>query len=196
MAFSLSVLASSGNPIEHIADRPWETAPVIWGKPIFSSHIAAMFLAGFLVMVLVLAAARRRAVKPVGKGYNLVEAMVLFVRDFIARPALHEQTYRFLPFLLTLFVFLLACNLLGMLPLIDICHAIPALAAYPVGGTPTGNIWMTGALAAMTLLAILAFGIATQVKAFVHKGRSPVVGWLLAERETAVEVARRAAAAG
>ena len=180
MPFSLNLLASAGNPIEHIAYRPWETAPVVWGAPIFGSHIAAMFIAGLLAMALVLAAARRRAIQPVGRGYNLVESMVLFVRDFIAKPALHGQAYRFLPFLLTLFVFLLACNLLGMLPLFDICRAIPAMAAYPIGGTPTGNIWMTGALAVMTLLAIIGFGISTQVKAFVHKGRSPVVGWLLA----------------
>lgn len=188
MSLPVTILAVSDNPIDHVADQPWETTPYVggdhfWAGNILSSQIAVMILAAVLLTVFVLLAARFRGVRIRGRSYNLLEALVLFVRDFIARPALHDNAYRFLPFLLTLFFFILACNLLGMIPLVDISHALsqkaPALAAYPVGGTPTGNIWMTGSLATMTLLLIIGFGIATQVKHFVHAGRPAVVGWTI-----------------
>ena len=174
---AIQILASSGNPIEHVADRPWLGTPWLWGGHVMSSHIATMILAAGLLCVVVLSAARLRAIRPTGKRYNLIEAMVLFVRDYIARPALHEKTYQFLPYLLTIFFFILMCNLLGLVPLIDISHAVPGLASMPIGGTPTGNIWVTATLAILTLLTILVFGIAEQVRKFVHHGRSPIVGW-------------------
>ena len=52
-----------------------------------------------------------------GRFANLMEAMVLFVRDNIAIPNMgkeHSKTY--LPFLLTTFFFILFCNLLGLVP--------------------------------------------------------------------------------
>ncbi len=176
-----SLVASSDNPIGHVADKPWSSAPMVWGGHVLSSQIAAMVLAALVLTVLMLLAARRRAVHPGGRGYNLLEVFVLFVRDFIARPALHESAYRFLPFLLTLFLFILFCNLIGLVPLLDISAAlagwVPALHGHPVGGTPTGNIWVTGALAGMTLLVIVGSGISGQVRRFVDQGRSPLLGW-------------------
>ena len=178
MQFGTTLLAA-GSPIEHVADQAWKHSPVIWGGHVLSAQIAVMMLAAILLTVVMAAAARRRAFRPVGKGYNLAEVGVVFVRDFIARPALHERTYAFLPHLLTIFYFILFCNLLGMVPLLTISHAIPAMHAVPIGGTPTGNIWTTGALAGMTFLIIVACGVAEQVKHFVHHGRSKVIGWLI-----------------
>ena len=47
---------------------------------------------------------------------TLVETLVIYIRDEIARPNLGAKTDRYLPYLLTVFFFILTCNLLGLLP--------------------------------------------------------------------------------
>lgn len=192
----IPVLASGNNPLDHIADLPWKDT-LVHGAPLLSSQIAVMIVVGLLLVVLMVSAARRRGLLPRGKGYNMVEVFVLFVRDTIARDTLHENTYRFLPFLLTLFFFILFCNLFGMLPLTNLFEAVHAygeslkhanpesgwaralvfVGSHPISGTPTSNVFVTGALAAMTFVLVIVLGVATQVKEFVHHGRNPVLGW-------------------
>ncbi|MGH2671315.1 MAG: F0F1 ATP synthase subunit A, partial [bacterium] len=58
-----------------------------------------------------------------------------------------ERGRTFLPFFLSIFFFVLACNLIGLLP-----H----------GATPTANIFVTGALAAITLFAMPVCGMVAQ----------------------------------
>ena len=65
----------------------------------------------------------------------------MFIRDSIARPAIGGHgADAFLPFLWTIFFFVLFCNLLGMVP---------------GGASATGNINVTGVLAMMTLGAVV-----------------------------------------
>ncbi len=75
---------------------------------------------------------------------NALEAMIVFIRDEVARPAIggHDAD-RFLPFLLTMFFFVLACNLFGMLPW---------------AGSSTGALATTGALALVTFGTVVAAG--------------------------------------
>jgi F-type H+-transporting ATPase subunit a len=56
-----------------------------------------------------------------------------------------EEVDRYVPFLWTLFLFILFCNLLGMLPLM---------------GSPTASIWVTGALAACSFVMMHGAAIA------------------------------------
>ena len=53
---------------------------------------------------------------PEGKGWNAFEALVLFVRDGIARTAIGPDGDKFVPLLGTVFFFVLILNLIGMLP--------------------------------------------------------------------------------
>jgi F-type H+-transporting ATPase subunit a len=70
---------------------------------------------------------------------NLFEPVILFVRDDVAKPAIGEKKYeRFMPFLLTLFFFILVNNLLGLVPI------------FPFGANVTGNIAVTMVLALFT----------------------------------------------
>jgi F-type H+-transporting ATPase subunit a len=105
----------------------------------------------------------RKAVRsgplPVGSG-NVVEVLVVFVRDMIARPALRENTYRYLPFLLTLFVFVLGMNLFSLLPLAAIVNATPL---PPIGGSATSIAAVCGSLAALVLATILLAGLRRHV---------------------------------
>src|SRR5207302_9765158 len=104
-------------------------------------------IAAVLVALLVIPVARHVARNRVSRGWfmNLFEALLLFIRDGIARPAIGGHgADRFLPFLWTMFFFILFNNLLGMLP---------------GGASPTGNINVTAILALLTLGAVLVAGI-------------------------------------
>jgi F-type H+-transporting ATPase subunit a len=81
-----------------------------------------------------------------GRWWNLVEAFLLYFRDNVARPAIGKHDGdRFLPFIWTLFFFVLVCNLLGMVPW---------------AGSPTGSIATTGALALATFVTVIGSGMA------------------------------------
>ncbi len=176
------VLLASFNLIEHISDRPWPGCSVDWhGHHIvlMSSAIASMILVALVLIVTVIPAARRTVLVPSG-GRNMLEVIVFFVRDWIAKPALHDHAYQFMPFLLTQFVFFLGMNLIGLLPLVPLSELV-AGGKYPVGATPTGVLAITGANAALVLLMILFFGFREQAKRFTHhhpKFPGPLA-WLL-----------------
>ena len=78
----------------------------------------------------------------VSRGWfvNMFEAMILFIRDEVARPAIGGHgADRFLPYLWTVFFFVLFNNLLGIIP---------------GGASATGNINVTAVLAVMTLVTV------------------------------------------
>lgn len=80
-----------------------------------------------------------------GAFWNMLEGILVFIRDQVARPAIgHHDADRFVPLLWTLFLFILTCNLLGLVPWL---------------GTPTGAFGTTGALALFTFLAAMIAGM-------------------------------------
>lgn len=104
--------------------------------------VAAVVLAFVFIW---LANRMRRSDRPRGVLENLLEAMVVFLREQVARPAIgREEGDRFLPFLLTMFFFILACNLFGLLPW---------------AGSPTGALAVTGTLALIALCTVLGAGM-------------------------------------
>ncbi|MBR1644367.1 MAG: F0F1 ATP synthase subunit A [Bacteroidales bacterium] len=104
---------------------------------------AAILIAVALLIVLVLSAARqaRRRGTAAPRGLqSLVEILVLHVRNDIVAPMLGGKTDKYLPYLLTLFFFILFCNVLGLIPF------------FPAGANITGNIAVTAILAVITFL--------------------------------------------
>jgi F-type H+-transporting ATPase subunit a len=82
---------------------------------------------------------------PRGKLWNLLEALLFFVRDKIAIPGIGEHdANKYLPYLTTLFLFIFAMNLLGMIPFM---------------GSPTASLAVTGALALVSFFVIHISGI-------------------------------------
>lgn len=154
------MLLASENPLDHLNDQAW---PFDWAVQhidgmtvtVMSRLIATMILVALLLVVFIIPVARRFKQVPSGRR-NVVEVLVVFVRDLIAKPALHEKAYAFLPLLCTMFVFVLGMNLLGMVPLDRITHM---LHLPPVGGTPTALLGVTGALAAITFCVIIGLGL-------------------------------------
>lgn len=83
--------------------------------------------------------------RPRGRLWNLFEVMLLFIRNEVARPAIGKHDAdKFLPFLWTMFFFVLGCNLLGMVPW---------------AGSPTGALATTGALALITFGVVVGGGM-------------------------------------
>ncbi|MHC4780836.1 MAG: F0F1 ATP synthase subunit A, partial [Planctomycetota bacterium] len=134
--------------LHHIMDsRLFHVVGPIW----FTKHALMMILAAILCMVCFIPLAailsRRPREGPRGIFTNFLESFVLFMRDEVIGPNLGHEKDRFLPFFLTLFHFILFCNLIGMVP---------------GAACATGNLGVTGTLAGITLLVGIVGGIFVQ----------------------------------
>ncbi len=217
----------SESPLSHVVDHNTLEIPGL-RHPIELPSIGNFQISRFMVMEVVAAAliillivpfARHVARHPVTRGrlMNIFEAIILFIRDGIARPAIdgahaehgHHHHHKtpveidaelaedlgvhvdehgvlglgrgpsrpavpharrdsdvFMPFLWTLFFFILFCNLLGMIP---------------GGASATGNINVTAVLALLTLGAVVTAGVRAMGPAGYWVSIVPkmdVPGWL------------------
>jgi F-type H+-transporting ATPase subunit a len=172
----VSVLLASANILERVADHPWPGCQIhLFGMTVtlMSNGIAAMILAAGLLLAIVLPLSWRRRTVPRGAA-GVLEVVVYFVRDMIARPALHDRAEPFLPLLLTLFTFILTVNLMGILPLEALLKLVPGLP--PIGGVATSIPTVTGALASISLVTIVFSGLTRQAKLFRQRYQAPM--WL------------------
>jgi F-type H+-transporting ATPase subunit a len=107
-----------------------------------TKNIAAMMVASLILIWLFVSMARsyaRQGVAAPGGLQGFLEPVVLFVRDDIALPNIGEHKYeKFMPYLLTVFFFILINNLMGLIPIV------------PGGANVTGNIAVTLVLALFT----------------------------------------------
>ena len=106
--------------------------------------VAGIFVS-VTVLLLIFLNIAKTAKKRVNKAptgiQNLFEPVILFVRDDVAKPAIGEKKYeKFMPFLLTVFFFILINNLLGLVPI------------FPFGANVSGNIAVTMVLALFTFV--------------------------------------------
>ena len=90
---------------------------------------------------------------------NLFESILEFLRVEVIRPALKEHTDRFVPFLWTLFFFILFCNLLGCIPFAAFFELVTLGHVQHLGGAATGGISTTAALAIVAFFFIHGQGI-------------------------------------
>jgi F-type H+-transporting ATPase subunit a len=87
-------------------------------NPYFTKPIAELFLAVILISVFFIIASRKAAVVP-GKLQFAGESVYAFVRNSIAKDIIGHEFIRFVPFLFTLFTFILVNNIFGIVPLIQ-----------------------------------------------------------------------------
>ncbi len=107
-------------------------------------HVVMMWLAALILIVTFTVTTWRRGLVPSGLP-NAMEAIVQYIRDEIAVPNIGKnEAGRFMPFLLTVFFFILTCNFLGLVP---------------YGATATGNVSVTAGLAVCAFLTIQIGGI-------------------------------------
>lgn len=102
---------------------------------------------GILLTVLIMffvfmsiAKSYKRSPNEAPKGMqSLMEPIILFVRDEIAKPSVGPRYEKFLPYLLTIFFFIWTANMLGLIPFVG-------------GFNVTGNIAVTLVLALFTFV--------------------------------------------
>ncbi|MEI8133903.1 MAG: F0F1 ATP synthase subunit A [bacterium] len=108
------------------------------------------FLVVAMVVLLLLTsiAGRRAKTVLVPKGtHNLIESLVVYVRDEIVYPNVEKKwADKLMPYFLTIFFFIFAINLIGL---------------FPLTKTPTGNLAVTVTLAICTFILTQIMGIRT-----------------------------------
>lgn len=114
------------------------------GRPLdlsITKAVAGGIVGAVLLIFIALSAAKtskaNRGRAPSGIQ-NLLEPVIVFIRDEIAKPSIGEHYKKFMPPLLSLFFFILLNNLLGLIPI------------FPFGANVTGNISVTLVLALFT----------------------------------------------
>ena len=108
-------------------------------KNVFTMLLAALML--ILLWGAVAAKYRKNEGRAPSGIQSLMEPFFVFLRDEITIPMIGEKHYeRFQPFIMTVFFFVLFCNLFGLIPI------------FPGSSNVTGNIAVT-----MTLAVISAF---------------------------------------
>ena len=115
---------------------------------VFTRFMVIELLAAAIIAALAIAVAMwlRGGGAPKGRLWNAFEAVLLFLRDEVARPTIGKHDAdKYMPFLWTLFFFVLLCNLLGMVPWL---------------GSPTGALACTAALAFCTFVVVIGSGMA------------------------------------
>jgi F-type H+-transporting ATPase subunit a len=108
--------------------------------------VIVMWIASLLVATMIIYAARRRNLVPTGL-VNAVEAMIDFLRTDIVLENIGRSGLYWLPFLATLFFFILFNNLIGLIP-----------ASF----SPTSNINVTATLAIVVFIAVQIQGMLKQ----------------------------------
>lgn len=110
-----------------------------------TKNVLAMWIAGLLILIIFMSVAssykKREGKAPKGLQ-SLVEPIIMFVRDEIARPNIGRGYQRYMPILLTIFFFIWMNNLLGLVPL------------FPGGANVTGNIMFTFVMSAIVMLVV------------------------------------------
>lgn len=111
-----------------------------------TKNVLAMILGvltlGFIVTGMAMSYGKNKGRAPRG-FHNLVEPLILFIRDDVARASIPKsKADKYLPLLLSIFFFIFTLNLFGLIPI------------FPGGANVTGNIAITMVLAVIVFLTV------------------------------------------
>lgn len=159
----MQTLPLFADAVAHVLDENWL-------GPVTKYQILAVAAAGIVFLLMTALAQKVRTGEPVrGPLWNFLETLLLFVRDEVVRPNVHNghdhhhdhehhddkdhghhghdhpkldphaTADRYVPLMWTVFLFVLTCNLLGMIPFL---------------GSPTASLSVTLALAGVMFVVI------------------------------------------
>jgi F-type H+-transporting ATPase subunit a len=178
--------------IGHVAntglDHPILHLPPVFGIDIsVTKHVFMVWVVAVMVFITVTMMVRRYLAQtrlvPTG-SMNALEAGVEFVRDSIVLPNVGKKwVMTWTPLLLTLFVFILAANAVGLIPIFDTLALLDKFVLHTGehsflksilhgGATSTANFNVTAALATITFFAIITAG--TMAHGFVQHWKNLV----------------------
>jgi len=175
-----------GKVVHFPAKGSWMVGPLDMTP---TKHVFFMALAGFLTILTLVGggvlATRAERGRTAGKRHNMIEAMVLFIRGEVVMPNIGHGGEKYVPFIATLFFFILFCNLLGLIP---------------YGSTATASVSVTAALAIMTAIVVeigglIAVGPRQYLGTifFVPKDMHPAAGWAMGIALAPIELAGKIA---
>jgi F-type H+-transporting ATPase subunit a len=164
--------------IEHVSnssiDHPLIQLPTVFGIDFsVTKHVFMLWVVAALVFLVVTMTVRRylRQDRLIPTRFmNALEMVVEFVRDGIVEPNVGRKWVKtWTPLLLTLGIFILASNAIGLIPIFDVLSLInhtvlhlpeeSFMARVLHGGTTaTGNFNVTAALATITFFTIIIAG--------------------------------------
>ena len=108
-----------------------------------TKNVAALWCSIILILVVFLSVARaykKNVGKPPKGLQSLLEPVIIFIRDEVAKPSIGHKYEKYTPYLLTIFFFIWFNNMLGLVP-------------FPPGGANlSGNLAVTGVLALFTMI--------------------------------------------
>lgn len=119
-----------------------EITASIWDISI-TKNTASLFISLLIMLFVFISVAKAYTRNPnsAPKGLqSVIEPLVIFVRDDVAKASIGPKYHKFMPFLLTVFFFIFINNLLGLVPV------------FPGGANLTGNIAITMSLAVFTFV--------------------------------------------
>ncbi len=130
-----------------------------------TKHVFFLLLAALLLMIGAVYASRSIRRSPVPSGFaNLIEVFVVFIRDEVVLPTMGAAGEKYVPFILTTFLYILIMNLLGLMPF---------------GASATGNISVTAGLAFVAFIMIQVAALRAQgLKHYLAHFTGGVAWWL------------------
>jgi F-type H+-transporting ATPase subunit a len=186
--------------IEHVSnsplDHPLIHLPTLFGIDFsVTKHVLMLWIVAAVVFLVVTTTVRRylKQDRLIPTGFmGVLEVAVDFVRDSIVLPNVGKKWVNtYTPLLLTLFLFILTANVVGLVPIFDVLalvnHTVlhlpedAFLTQVTHGGvTATGNFNVTAALATISFFAIIAAGVRAHGfvqhwKNLVPSGLNPVL---------------------
>ena len=164
--------------IEHVSnssiDHPLIHLPTVLGVDLsVTKHVLMLWLVAAVLFLIITTAVRRylRQDRMVPSGLmTALEIAVEFIRDTIVRPNVgNKWVGAWTPLLLTLFVFILGANVIGLIPVFDVLSLLNHTVIHASeesffarvlhgGTTATGNFNVTAALATISFVAIIVAG--------------------------------------
>lgn len=166
-----SVMTLASGPLDHVLPHT-----MFWIGPVkVTNHMVMLTLAAIVLVLLMRHVAKQIAItgdRPddyvtKGRVAHMVEVLLIYLKEEMARPALGNLTEKYIGYIWTTFFFILTCNLLGLLPLAELFGV--AFGIEHLGGTATGNLAVTAMLASVSFFVIIYAGIKEHgIKYFAH----------------------------
>ena len=178
--------------IANNADNPIIRLPEVMGLDFsITKHVFMVWLVAAIVFFGISWIVRRRLKQGDTASFRpgtALEMVVGYIRDSIVRPNVGDKWVNsWAPLILTLFVFILAANVIGLVPIFDVLHVVnhwtfhadgsSAFGRLLEGGaTATANFNVTVGLALVTFFSIIIAG--TKAHGFINHWKNLVPGGL------------------
>lgn len=154
---------AAADPMEHVLPSTLFRI----GPFAFTNHSLMVLISAVVMLIVFPLAARNYPVIPTGFR-NMIEAVMQFIRQEVATPSLGAYTDRFMPFIWTLFFFILINDLLGMIPLDSFARVI--VGKQHIFGAGTASLAVTAGLAFVAFVMIHVSGTVEQYRHLRHRG--------------------------